>query len=283
MTALVTPAPHGRSGRRVLRARVEARAAKWGRRAGTVAVTALLLVPFLPILLWAFADRWPYPELAPTVWGVGGWLTATAQGAWPALTRSLLLGLTVSAIATPLGAMAGRALARGRVPYGKMVTALLLAPVAVPPFAVTMGLTTVALRLGVPGVVALVAVLVVAAVPYTTYIMRAAYAGYDEGFEETARTLGAGSRHVLLRVHLPLVAPALAAAAFLAFLVGWSDYVVTLLIGAGRIVSLPLLLGASASASGNDPTIAVLALLATIPPVLLLTAVTVLSRRRTQR
>ncbi|MFD2024629.1 ABC transporter permease [Promicromonospora aerolata] len=281
MTALVAPAARAPSGGRVPPARVESRAARWGRGAGTAVVATLLLVPFLPVLLWAFADRWPYPELAPTVWGMGGWLTATAQGAGPALGRSLLLGLTVSAIATPLGAMAGRALARGQVPCGRLVTAILLVPVAVPPFAVTMGLTTVALRLGVPGAVALVAVLVVAAVPYTTYIMRAAYAGYDEGFEETARTLGAGRRHVLLRVHLPLVAPALAAAAFLAFLVGWSDYVVTLLIGAGRIVSLPLILGASAS--GNDPTIAVLALLAAIPPVLLLATVTVLSRRRTQR
>lgn len=283
MTAAVAPSARARSGGRTPPARVEPRAARWGRRAGTAAVAALLLVPFLPVLLWALADRWPYPELTPTVWGVGGWVAATAQGAGPALSRSLLLGIVVSAIATPVGAMAGRALARGRVPYGRTVTAVLLVPVAVPPFAVTMGLTTVALRLGVPGAVALVAVLVVAAIPYTTYIMRAAYAGYDEGFEETARTLGASRCHVLLRVHLPLVAPALAAAAFLAFLVGWSDYVVTLLIGAGRIVSLPLLLGASASASGNDPTVAVLALLAAIPPVLLLTAVTVLSRRRAQR
>ncbi len=70
--------------------------------------------------------------------------------------------------------------------------------------------------------------LTVAALPYTTYVMRAAYSGYDHGYDEEARSLGATPRAVLLRVHLPLVAPALAAAAFLAFLVAWSDYVVTL-------------------------------------------------------
>ncbi|MGM0385319.1 MAG: hypothetical protein ACQERF_04965 [Actinomycetota bacterium] len=58
-----------------------------------------------------------------------------------------------------------------------------------------------------------------------------------------------------------------------------SDYVVTLVLGAGRTVTLPLLLGASASGSGSDPTVAALALLAILPPLLLLLAVS-LTRRK---
>lgn len=248
------------------------------RGAGLLAVGVLLVAPLVPVLGWAFAERWPYPALVPTQWGIGGWSAAWGQGAGPVALRSLGLGLVVAAVATPTGAAAGRALALGRVPFARTVTALLFVPVAVPPFAVVMGLSTVSIRVGVPGAVAVVAVLAVAALPYTTYVMRAAYASYDTGYEDAARTLGASRRHVLRRVHLPLVAPAIATSAFLAFLVAWSDYVVTLVLGAGRTLTLPLLLGASAAGSGNDPTVAALALATIVPPALLLLAVTRLTR-----
>ena len=166
-----------------------------------------------------------------------------------------------------------------RVPGRRALEVLLLAPVAVPPFAVVMGLTAVALRLRVPASVALVAVLVVAALPYTTFVLRSAYAGYDLGYEEEARSLGAGRRAVLTRVHLPLVAPALAAAAFLAFLVGWSDYVVTLVVGGGELVTLPMLVGALASASGNEAVVAATATAAVLPPLLLLVLTGLVARR----
>jgi putative spermidine/putrescine transport system permease protein len=127
--------------------------------------------------------------------------------------------------------------------------------------------------------VALVCVLTVSALPYTVFVMRSAYTGYDVGFEEEARTLGAGPRAVLLRVHLPLAAPALATAAFLAFLVGWSDYVVTLVVGGGQLVTLPMLVGALSSATGNDAVVAAVSLTAVVPPLLLLVATGLLARR----
>jgi putative spermidine/putrescine transport system permease protein len=165
------------------------------------------------------------------------------------------------------------------VPAARAVEVLLLAPVAVPPLAVVLGLNVVALRAGVPGGVALVLVLLVAALPYTTFVMRSAYAGYDRGYEDEARTLGASARQVLLRVHLPLAAPALAAAAFLAFLVGWSDYVVTLVVGGGQLVTLPMLVGALGSASGNDAVVAATSVAAVVPPLALLAATGLLARR----
>jgi putative spermidine/putrescine transport system permease protein len=166
------------------------------------------------------------------------------------------------------------------VPFSRTVTVALALPVAVPPFAVVLGLSTVSLRWGIPGGAALVLVLVTAALPYTTFVMRSAYAAYDCGFEEEARTLGASPATVLRRVHLPLVLPALAVSGFLAFLTAWSDYVVTLLLGAGRLVTLPQLIGAAAAGSGNEPTVAVLSVLTLLPPMLLLVAVSRLSGAR---
>ena len=244
----------------------------------TAAGTVWFLLPLLPLVLWAVAERWPYPAAWPTRWGLVGWQQALDQGVLAAGARSAAVSLVVAVLATTVGAMAGWALNAHRSRLTRVAEAVLVAPVAVPPFAVVLGLNVVALRAGLPGTVTVVLVLTVAAVPYTTWVMRAAYAGYDRGHEEAARTLGASGRQLVLRVRLPLTAPATAIAAFLAFLVGWSDYVVTLVVGGGQLVTLPLLVGALSSASGNDAVVAATAVAAVALPLLLLAATGLVAR-----
>ncbi len=242
-------------------------------------VAGWFLLPVTPLALWAFANEWSFPAVLPTEWGPEGVASAIDQGAVPAVGASLTLSLIVAAVATPLGAMAARAFAFGAVPWPRTVSLILLAPIALPPFAAVLGLNVALLRAQIPPEVGLVLVLVVMAIPYTTFTMRVAYAAHDIRYEEEARTLGASRWSVLWRVHVPLVAPALARAAFLAFLVGWSDYVVTVVVGGGQIVTLPLVTGALAAGLGNDAAVAILSLSAIVPPLALLTLAGLAGRR----
>ena len=107
--------------------------------------------------------------------------------------------------------------------------------------------------------------LAVFALPYATYVVRAAYAAIDPALEDQARMLGAGRWGVLWNVTIPALRPALAIAATMAFLVGWSDYIVTVLIGGGRFVTAPVLLAGAASGTGNEPTVAAIALASLLP------------------
>ncbi|MDJ0349932.1 ABC transporter permease subunit [Cryobacterium sp. PH29-G1] len=236
----------------------------------TTLVASWFLLPFAPLALWAFANQWSFPSTLPTEWGFDGLSSAIAQGALPALGTSLLLSLVVAALATPLGALAARALTFGTVPWPRTVSIALLAPIALPPFAAVLGLNVLLLRAHIPPEAGLVLVLVVMAVPYTTFTMRVAYAAHDIHYEEEARTLGASRWNILWRVHIPLVAPALSRAAFLAFLVGWSDYVVTVVVGGGEVVTLPLVTASMAAGIGNDSAVAILSLSAIVPPLALL-------------
>jgi putative spermidine/putrescine transport system permease protein len=163
----------------------------------------------------------------------------------------------------------------------RLVTAVVFAPVLLPPFAAALGINVLLLRAQVPALAGLVLVLVAMALPYTTFSMRAAYAAHDLGYEEEARTLGASRARVLWQVHVPLLAPALARSAFLAFLVGWSDYIITVMVGGGQIVTLPLITASAASGVGNDALVAALSLAAVIPPVLLLLVLVRGDRRMT--
>jgi putative spermidine/putrescine transport system permease protein len=251
-----------------------------GRVALSLGLTLWFLLPLVPVALWMFADRWSYPDLLPTAWGSTGARAAFDHGAVAAFITSFVLGSAVGLIATPLGALAARALVFHRVRGANWLTGLLFAPIALPAFAIVLGLNVILLRLQIPSLLGVVLVLVVYALPYTTFTMRAAYGAYDIGFEEEARLLGASRIHVMTRIHLPLIAPALARAAFLGFLVGWSDYLVTLLVGGGQLVSVPLLVASSAAGTGNTSVTAVLSVTAILPPLILLLALERAGRHR---
>lgn len=257
-----------------------------GRVARVIATAALVVwfaLPFLPLVLWAGADAWSFPSPVPTAWGARGVDGALGFGAAPAMATSLVLSLAVAAIATPLGALAARALTLGVVPFPRTVAVILLSPVALPPIAAVLGVNVVLLRSYVPPVLGTVLVLVVLALPYTAFVMRTAYGAYDIRYEENARLLGAGRAQTFLCVQLPLLAPALARAAFLAFLVAWSDYLVTVIVGGGALVTLPVVVAGAASAVGNDAAVAVMSLAAILPPLALLVATLWLGRRPARR
>jgi putative spermidine/putrescine transport system permease protein len=243
-------------------------------------LVAWLVVPLIPLVMWAVASRWSGTARLPQDVGLRGWREARDAGVIPALARSALLGAAVALIATPLGVLAGRALGWRQLRRPALPSVVLLGPVVLAPFAVAMGLDVVILRLGIPGSVAVVLVLSVFALPYTTFTMRAAHLGVDPALEEQARVLGASSRQARRRVTLPAVTSGLLVATGLAFLVGWSDYAVTLLIGGGQIVTAPLLIGSAAAGSGNDALTSTLAVSASVPSLVALAVFTHAASRR---
>lgn len=250
------------------------------RSSTAMALSLWLAVPLTPLLVWASASRWSGPARLPQTFGLRGWQEALDAGVVAALAHSALLGAAVALIATPLGVMSGRALGWRLLRRPTLPSIVLLGPVVLAPFAVAMGLDVVILRLGIPAEVAVVLVLSVFALPYTTFTMRSTYLALDPRLEEQARVLGASPRQARRRVTLPAASAGLVTATGLAFLVGWSDYAVTLLIGGGQRITAPLLIGSSAAGSGNDALTATLAIFASVPPLAALAVFTYVASRR---
>src|SRR5206468_11001717 len=79
-------------------------------------------------------------------------------------------------------------------------------------------------------------------VPYAILMLAGSFSRLDPDLEAQARTLGASRISVLRYVTLPAIAPGIAVAAAFAFLISWSQYLMTILIGGGRVLTLPLAL-----------------------------------------
>jgi putative spermidine/putrescine transport system permease protein len=237
------------------------------------AVTAAVLLPFLPLALWAFSGRWFYPDLLPEQWGLRAWSyifdTAGAQMA-EALLRSVQVA-ALTAVISVIGAVpAGRVLGLYRFRGKDLLSVVLMLPIIVPPLCVAMGLHLWLLRLGIAeSFGGVVLVHLTACLPYAVFVMWGVFSNYNPDFEDQARSLGASPLRVIVRVMLPFVFPGIVVAALFSFLLSWSQYLSTLIIGGGRIITLPILLFAL-MASGDRPVAAAVSIVFVAPALAVL-------------
>lgn len=237
-----------------------------------LALAGFLILPLVPLALWSVAQGWRFPALLPQAWSGRAWAHALdpGSGVLDSLAVTTLIALATTLIAALIGVLAGRALGLYRFRGKGIVTLLLLAPAVLPSIAVVFGLHGLFLRLGLTGTVAgVILAHLIPVLPYMTLVMAAVFSRLDPDLEAQARTLGATPFQTFRAVTLPAILPGLLTASLFAFLVTWSQYLLTLAIGGGRVQTLPLLLFSFTSAGRNDLAGAI-ALLYILPGVLVL-------------
>jgi putative spermidine/putrescine transport system permease protein len=240
-----------------------------------VILASCALVPIGVVLIGSVASGWFWPALIPQEWTGRAWnyVASGSGGIGSALLTSFALALVVAAVAVVLALPAARALALHAFRGKRVVLFALLLPMLAPPLAAAMGLHSVFLRAGLAdSFLGVMLVHLIPAVPYATLVLTGTFSGFDPDWEAQASTLGASPWSVWTRVTLPAIAPGLALAAILAFVVSWSQYVLTLLIGGGRVLTLPLVL--VAFQRGGDDAVAAALSVVFVAPVLLLFALT---------
>lgn len=235
-----------------------------------------LILPLLPLLVWSFARGWRFPDLLPREWSLQAWDVALSSrsGVLESLGVTVLVAALSTGLAILVGVPAGRALGLHRFRGKGIVELMILAPIIVPGIAIALGLHAVFIRLGLTNTLAgVVLVHLIPTLPYMTLVMAGIFANHDPAFEQQARSLGASPLQTFRHVTLPAILPGIVVGGLFAFLVSWSQYVLTLVIGGGRVITLPLLLYNYASAGRNDITGAI-AIVYVLPGllVLLLTA-----------
>jgi putative spermidine/putrescine transport system permease protein len=240
--------------------------------AGAIVIT-VVLSPLAVLMMWSLSTRWFYPQLWPAEWGLRAWQyvfgTAGSQIV-SGLLQSMLVALATAVISVIIGVPAGRALGLYSFRGKDAVSIILMLPVIVPPLCVAMGLQLWFLKLGLtetfPGVVL---VHLTFCLPYSVFVMWGVFSNYNLDYEDQARSLGADSWRLVTRVMLPLTLPGIMVAALFSFLLSWSQYLSTLIIGGGRVTTLPILLFALMG-SGDRPVAAAVGIVFVAPAFLAL-------------
>lgn len=238
------------------------------RNSIVIVMILAVALPFLPLVLWSVSARWFYPNIVPNAWGIRAWkyvFGIAGTQIVTALFQSVLLATITSLISLLIGIPAGRILGLYHFRWKGLVLVLLTLPVIVPALSVAMGLHLWFLRLGLAdSFVGVILVHLIICVPYTVFVLWGVFSNYNPEFEDQARSLGASSWSVIFRVMLPLTFPGIVVAGLFSFLLSWSQYLNTLIIGGGRMTTLPILLF-SLMGSGDRPVASAVSLVFVVP------------------
>ena len=241
-----------------------------------------LIMPLIPLVFFSFSKGWVFPFLLPKYWSLNAWNYALSDtaGILESLWLTIFISLSVTILSILIGVPAGRALGIYKFKGKVFIELIILAPIIIPSIAVVLGIHSVFISIGLTNTIfGVILVHLIPTVPYMTLVMSAIFSNFDADFEYQARSLGASSLKAFYYITLPAILPGVVIGGLFAFLVSWSQYILTLVIGGGKILTLPLLLFSFATSGRNDITGAI-GILYILPSIIILIFTTkYLSRR----
>jgi putative spermidine/putrescine transport system permease protein len=246
------------------------------------AALALLLLPLILVCIQSFNDvpqatvagfraftlKWYERVLFGGVYAASFWI-------------SVQLALATSVVAIALALPAAFALSRHRFRGLMALSAFWMLPLSLPHVAIGVGMLKLLQAFtAVPPFLGLLAVHVVLVLPFCIALLQASVEQLDRAQEDAAASLGASALWRFLLVILPGLAPGLAAAGIMSFLISFGEVTVTSFLTTARMTTLPVRIYAEASFS-LEPTvhaISAILILATMAMLLLLNRVVRLDR-----
>jgi ABC-type spermidine/putrescine transport system permease subunit II len=246
---------------------------RWAFRVVEVlVVAAAILGPLFYLLLLSLSQRWFFPDLLPGTLTIDHWLRLSGSSSpfLRSLIVSVLISATVAFLGTSLGFVTGRYIGYHR--KREKILRLVYLPFALSPVILGTMLMNLYLRTGLAGsFTGVVLAQLTLAFGFTIIFFDGFWTRRMRAMEEDARSLGCNSRQRFRYVLIPVSADAVRICFFQTFLISWYQYGLTLLVGSGRIRTLPLLVYEYIG-EANPYTAAVASLLLTIPPVIVLLA-----------
>jgi spermidine/putrescine transport system permease protein len=206
-------------------------------------VVAYLMLPIAVVILFSFNNptgRFNY------VWEeftFDNWVNwNSVLGIQDAIVTSLEVGLLATVVATALGTLMAMALVRHRFVGRGATNVLVFLPMSTPE--IVLGASLLTLFLNTTSVFQLGFITIFIAhvmfiVSFVVVTVKARLIGFDRHLEEAAMDLGANEATTFRKVTLPLIAPAMLAAALLGFALSIDDFVITY-FNAGGTQTFPI-------------------------------------------
>jgi putative thiamine transport system permease protein len=219
------------------------------------------------LALWSVAGAWTFPEALPETLSSKTWARSAPDLVHAAaMTLGLALASTAAALALTLGCL--EAEARFGLRQGAWALWLLWLPLIVPQVAFLPGLQVLFLRAGLTeGAAVVTAAHLVFVLPYVFLSLAPPWRAWDRRVGLAGTVLGASADRVFWRLRLPMLLRPILMAAAVGMAVSIGQYLPTLLIGGGRIITLTTE-AVALSSGGNRRIIGTYAVLQLILPTL---------------
>ena len=159
-----------------------------------------------------------------------------------AVKNSLILGFISSLIATILGTLGAITIARLNFPGRNSFLTLAAMPLVIPYVVLGVALLILFDQINMPLSLWTVGLgHIIINMPYVMLIVAARLAGFDPSLEEAAQDLGANYWQTLMRITLPIAAPALLSAFLMSFTTSFDEFALAFFL-TGNQATLPIYL-----------------------------------------
>ncbi len=235
------PSPRARSG-------VASRAWRFVKRHAltvfAILVVAYLMLPIAVVIAFSFnapSGRFNYIWEGFTLDNWANW--NDVLGIQSAVVTSLEVGVLATVVATALGTLIAMAIVRHRFVGRGATNVLVFLPMSTPEIVLGASLLTLFLNTTAVfqlGFVTIFIAHVMFIVSFIVVTVKARLIGFDRHLEEAAMDLGANEFTTFRKVTLPLLAPAIVAAALLGFALSIDDFVITYFNGGSVDQTFPV-------------------------------------------
>lgn len=205
----------------------------------------LVLFPLIVLLLWCIAKRWPWPFILPTEYDLRALshFFLESNNSIIILLYSIWLSLVVTVITLLISLPAARVLGLYQFRGKSFFKLLVLLPLIISPVAVGIGIQVFFIKVGLANTfLGVVLVHLIPCLPYGIRILTNVFEILGESMEVQARTLGASKLQTFFYVTLPLISPGLISAGTLVFIVSFSQYFLTFIVGGGNVITLSMVM-----------------------------------------
>lgn len=227
-------------------------------RAIIVALFAFLLLPILVVVVTSFtAESFPtipYDGISFTWYGE----FLSDQDLLHALMVSSIVATLAAFLATIVGTIAAIGFVRAEFRYKQEISTIMLLPMIISPVITGIALVryfdTIRVSSGYP---ALVLGHTVLTLPFVFLLVRSELITFDQDLERASRVLGADPVTTFRYVTGPIIAPALLAGGFIAFVVSFGEFTATQFLISPDTTTVPVIIYTMLR-TGLTPTINVL-------------------------
>ena len=230
----------------------------------------LCMVPPVLLLSLSFFQSWSFPNVLPNSYGMESWqaLFRGSNNIGKSLLTSFLVAILVAVLACAMGFFTSMVVSYHK--RRKLLLFLTYLPFALAPVIFAVCIKFYFLKLNLTGSFAgVVLAQLIIAYPYATIAFTGFWNKQIQAYQLQAITLGATPGYTITHLLLPMAKPMLMVVLFQCFLISWFEYGLTLIIGVGKVDTLPLKVFQYLS-EANMFQAALAASLLILPPILLL-------------
>lgn len=166
-----------------------------------------------------------------------------SQRFYEGLVNTILIGSLTVIIDIIIGTPISSIVARENFRMKKFIEMLIVLPLIIPGFIMVMGIQYNFIKFGlIDGILGVTLIHSVVTLPYYIISMRVAYSTLSRDYNRLGKIMGASDFQIFRKITLPIIFPGFLGGISMVLIVSFNQYLTTLIIGGGEVITLPILM-----------------------------------------